>query len=177
VHGPPSTLINVASRNHFTRPHGPLRAFISPPPPRYLKTSPKLGVNSNFCQSTRYWSLSAHHTTQHKMSSPSQRRQRGSQAGTPRRSARQSESGTPNDRASQLASSPLFFQSSPDANGNAGEVSSPLRQMSHSQSTQEQVTALPSSPLRQGTESQETGDGERTPRASGMIGGKILLQI
>lgn len=110
------------------------------------------------------------------MSSPSHRRQRSSQSGTPRRSNRQSESATPRNnppQASQLVSSPLFFQSSPAPNGSQnsdaiGEVSSPLRQMSNSQSTHAQ-SAMPSSPLRQMTDTQSAnGDGQRTPRASGM---------
>ncbi|KAK3383312.1 MCM2/3/5 family-domain-containing protein [Lasiosphaeria ovina] len=66
-------------------------------------------------------------------------------------------------RGSALASSPLFFQSSPASNPNA--VSSPLRQMSNSQSTASRLNNAPSSPLRQQTDTQSTGD--RTPRASG----------
>ncbi|KAK4197876.1 putative DNA replication licensing factor [Triangularia verruculosa] len=61
-------------------------------------------------------------------------------------------------RASQLQSSPMFFGSSP-----SHAPSSPLRQMSTSQSTA--ANNAPSSPLRQQTETQSTGD--RTPRASG----------
>lgn len=99
------------------------------------------------------------------MSSPAQRRQRNSQSATPR-SARQPAA----QPAEMAASSPLFYQSSPAASGN-GEVSSPLRQMSNSQSTQGQHGIPPSSPLRQMTESQDMGDGDRTPRASGMAGG------
>ncbi|KAI0146655.1 MCM2/3/5 family protein [Pestalotiopsis sp. NC0098] len=117
------------------------------------------------------------------MSSPSQRR---SQSGTPRRSTRSSQApqsspaagnangNTPrNTRSSQLASSPLFYQSSSPAPGN-GEVSSPLRQNTESQSqdTGANGTAGPSSPLRHMTNSQTTrdesqNDGDRTPRASG----------
>ena len=108
------------------------------------------------------------------MSSPSHRRQRSSQSGgTPKRSSRQSEAATPrNARASQLASSPMFFQSSSPGREGSGanqDVSSPLRQMSNSQSTHQQ-TAVPSSPLGQMTDSQST-DGQRTPRASGMAAG------
>ena len=71
------------------------------------------------------------------------------------------------------ASSPLFFQSSPAPEGDAdGQVSSPLRQMSNSQSTESQNAAPPpSSPLQQMSDTQEMSDGNRTPRASGMIGG------
>ena len=61
----------------------------------------------------------------------------------------------------------MFFQSSP-ANGNGRQMppSSPLRQMSNSQSTSNgRNNYAPSSPLRQNTDSQD--DPERTPRASG----------
>ncbi|KAG6010666.1 hypothetical protein E4U21_005164 [Claviceps maximensis] len=117
------------------------------------------------------------------MSSPSNRRQRGSQAssqtGTPRRSARhQSEANTPHNPASQPASSPLFFQSSPPSAGNDQEdgldgiISSPLRHMTHSQSTDGHV-ATPSSPLRQMSDSQsQRDDPQRTPRASGRFAGE-----
>ncbi|KAK8020797.1 MCM2/3/5 family protein [Apiospora arundinis] len=124
------------------------------------------------------------------MSSPSQRRQQASQS-TPRRSARNSQApqsspananpasqtaNTPSrpTRSSNLASSPLFYQSSP-ANGNA-EVSSPL---GHNTETQSNAggSAAPSSPLRHMTHSQTTqnesqNDGDRTPRArgSGLVG-------
>ncbi|KAK8082208.1 minichromosome maintenance protein 4 (cell division control protein 54) [Apiospora saccharicola] len=120
------------------------------------------------------------------MSSPSQRRQQASQSSTPRRSARNSQAAqsspananpasqtanTPSrpTRTSNLASSPLFYQSSP-ANDNA-DVSSPLR---HNTETQSNAggSAAPSSPLRHMTHSQTTrnesqNDGDRTPRASG----------
>ncbi|KFH42970.1 DNA replication licensing factor-like protein [Hapsidospora chrysogenum ATCC 11550] len=108
------------------------------------------------------------------MSSPSQRRQRNSQSATPRRSARQSGPDTPQQDPSQMASSPLTFRSSPsrDRGAEDGQVLSPLRQMSNSQSTQGRNRgAAPTSPLRQMSESQETGeDGQRTPRASAMMG-------
>ncbi|KAK1545493.1 MCM2/3/5 family protein [Colletotrichum paranaense] len=128
------------------------------------------------------------------MSSPSKRSTRSSTAGgTPRRSTRnnpdadrstpapadeeaqQRPAETPRTtRRSQLASSPLFYESSPaqSANGrrNApanGDVSSPLRNMSNSQSTA--AGPAPSSPLRQDIDTQSTGDGDRTPRASGLM--------
>lgn len=109
------------------------------------------------------------------MSSPARRRStRSSQSATPR-ATRSSQAGpssaTPRQtRASQLASSPLFYESSSPANG-ANPVSSPLRQMSNTQSTAHQGNA-PSSPLRQQTETQS--DADRTPRANGrsqLIGG------
>ncbi|KAK0728984.1 MCM2/3/5 family-domain-containing protein [Apiosordaria backusii] len=100
------------------------------------------------------------------MSSPSKRSTRSS--ATPGRNTRSSQAAqsspavdntrTPRQtRASQLASSPMFFGSSP-----SHAPSSPLRQMSNSQSTA--ANNAPSSPLRQQTETQSTGD--RTPRAS-----------
>ncbi|KAI0016441.1 cell division control protein 54 [Xylariomycetidae sp. FL0641] len=111
------------------------------------------------------------------MSSPNNRRQ----AGTPSRNTRSSQAGrsspangstnTPrNNRSSQLASSPLFYQSSP-ANGNGDAApSSPLRQNTESQNSNLNAGAPPSSPLRHMTHTQST-DGDRTPRAaSGLIG-------
>ncbi|KAI0125677.1 MCM2/3/5 family protein [Xylariales sp. AK1849] len=122
------------------------------------------------------------------MSSPSHRRQRSSQSGTPRRNTRSSQApqsspangnassqngnsnaNTPrNARPSQLASSPLFYQSSSPANGN-DNGSSPLRQNTESQSQDVNGGPAPSSPLRHMTHSQQTtqNDGDRTPRASG----------
>lgn len=108
------------------------------------------------------------------MSTPN-RRQRDSQSATPRRSTRHSEAGTP----AQLVSSPLFYQSSPaPAQGIdevMGDVSSPLRQMSNSQSTQPTNGHAPSSPLRQMTDTQSTG--QRTPRASAGLAGGMLYYI
>ncbi|KAI1372712.1 cell division control protein 54 [Hypoxylon crocopeplum] len=117
------------------------------------------------------------------MSSPSSRRQRGSQAGTPGRSTRNSQAprsspanggssqngaqngNTPrNNRPSQLASSPLFFQSSPS---NRNDRSSPaLRHNTDSQSTNANPDAVPSSPLGRMTDT----DGDRTPRARSLMG-------
>ncbi|KAI1399645.1 cell division control protein 54 [Hypoxylon fuscum] len=112
------------------------------------------------------------------MSSPSSRRTRGSQAGTPSRNTRSSQaprsspgSGPANgaqngntprgNRPSQLASSPLFYQSSP-SNGN--DRSSPaLRHNTDSQSTNANPEPAPSSPMRQ-------SDGDRTPRARSLMG-------
>ncbi|KAL6867829.1 MCM2/3/5 family domain-containing protein [Trichoderma novae-zelandiae] len=106
------------------------------------------------------------------MSTPN-RRQRDSQSATPRRSTRNSEAGTP----ARLVSSPIFYQSSPAPTQGVdevmGDVSSPLRQMSNSQSTQPTNGPAPSSPLRQMTDTQSTnGDGQRTPRASGGLAGE-----
>src|SRR5687768_3390924 len=109
------------------------------------------------------------------MSSPGSRRQ------TPRRSARNSEAprsspaangsqnsqanGTPRaTQGSQLASSPLFHEPSPARSHKGNDVSSPLRQMTNSQSTANGAVQ-PSSPLRQMSDSQSVG-GDRTPRAS-----------
>ncbi|KAL3417398.1 MCM2/3/5 family protein [Phlyctema vagabunda] len=110
------------------------------------------------------------------MSSPSHRRQRSSQS-TPRRAPRSHAPSSPTDPSDQLqeeaassqrnetpsnsrapppASSPMFFESSPgNANRGIRDVSSPLRQMTNSQTTQ------------QNGESQSQGD--RTPRASGQL--------
>jgi len=74
-------------------------------------------------------------------------------------------------QASRLASSPMFFQSSPINGSAANGASSPLRQMSNTQSTNGNANDTPSSPLRQQTETQSQ-DGNRTPRASGLLGGK-----
>ncbi|KEY64939.1 hypothetical protein S7711_08938 [Stachybotrys chartarum IBT 7711] len=104
------------------------------------------------------------------MSSPQRNREGSSQAGTPRRSTRQSQAGTPRNRPSQLASSPLFFESSPvpePSGQDGGDVSSPIRQMSNSQDTTT-PSAIPSSPLRHETQTDE--DSQRTPRASGLAG-------
>lgn len=114
------------------------------------------------------------------MSSPAKRRTtRSSQSATPR-ATRSSQAGpssaTPRQtRASQLASSPLFYESSSPANG-ANPVSSPLRQMSNTQSTANHGNA-PSSPLRQQTETQS--DADRTPRPNGrsqLIGGMAVTK-
>ncbi|CAI4216551.1 unnamed protein product [Parascedosporium putredinis] len=116
------------------------------------------------------------------MSSPSSRRQ------TPRRSTRNSEAPksspapaasqgsqagvTPRaTRQSQLASSPLFYQSSSPARRGAGQgrdVSSPLQQ--DTQTTGNDASMVPSSPLRQMSDTQSMGD--RTPRASGNLAGQ-----
>jgi hypothetical protein len=116
------------------------------------------------------------------MSSPSKRSTRSS--ATPNRATRSSQQQsspaagpsnaaerTPRQtRSSQLASSPLFYQSSSPAPG-ANRASSPLRQMTDTQSTLNNNSNAPSSPLRQQTETQSAGD--RTPRASrGLIGGE-----
>lgn len=160
VHGPHACRVE----NHFTRLH-PLYAL--PPLPLDI---------SSFPSQQRCLALSTTRTSKIAgMSSPSQRRTRGSQSGTPRRSARQSENNTPQNAENPAgASSPLFFESSPaPGNQDSGpSISSPLRQMSNSQSTQSQNAGLaPSSPLRQMTESQEQEDGNKTPRASGQARG------
>lgn len=111
-----------------------------------------------------------------KMSSPAKRSTRSSQARSSpapaAENAASEASQTPRQtRASALASSPMFYASSP-ANGSAANAapSSPLRQMSNSQSTKNGAAA--SSPLRQQTESQSMNGGDRTPRANGLaIGG------
>ncbi|KAI0385938.1 cell division control protein 54 [Hypomontagnella monticulosa] len=120
------------------------------------------------------------------MSSPSSRRQRGSQAGTPSRNTRSSQAprsspsnagssqngalNVTNSRASQLASSPLFYQSSSPARN---DRSSPaLRHNTDSQSTNANADAAPSSPLRRMAGS----DGDRTPRARSLMGESSPIQ-
>ncbi|KAL1844841.1 hypothetical protein VTK73DRAFT_1689 [Phialemonium thermophilum] len=130
------------------------------------------------------------------MSSPSSRRTRSSASSTPARSTRsaRNQGATPTaanaaaggasssvnatptqNRASRLASSPLFYQSSSPApnDQNAGaEPSSPLRQMSNTQTTNSQNHGpAPSSPLRQQTDTQSM-DGDRTPRANAALLGE-----
>lgn len=116
-------------------------------------------------------------TTLTAMSSPSHRRQRSSQSGTPKRKSQRNAipSSPPDPAAAQLlneaassqgngnntprrapqSSSPMMYRSSPADIARANrerEVSSPLRQMSNTQSTQ--------------------NDGDRTPRASGLLRGQ-----
>ncbi|KAB5551310.1 MCM2/3/5 family-domain-containing protein [Coniochaeta sp. 2T2.1] len=116
------------------------------------------------------------------MSSPSSRRTRNSQSATPRSIRSQPKQSSPapgpsngvpdatprQNRASQLASSPMFFASSP-ANRSNAPPSSPLRQQSNTQSTESQARGAPSSPLRQQTDTQST-DGDKTPRATHLMG-------
>ena len=110
------------------------------------------------------------------MSSPNRRQQ----SATPRRSGRHADASTPRQprQPSQLVSSPLFYQSSPAPAAGDGadepmaDVSSPLRQMTNSQSTHVTNGHAPSSPLRQMTDTQSVGgDDQRTPRASGGLAG------
>lgn len=123
---------------------------------------------------------SQHQNTIVKMSSPARRstrnsRQPSSPAPGPSNGAGNDASQTPrrSTRASQLASSPMFYDGSSPANANAAP-SSPLRQMSNSQSTDN--GPAPSSPLRQQSETQSVHDGDRTPRASGLaIGGRFPI--
>ena len=116
------------------------------------------------------------------MSSPAKRSTRSTRSSQPRSSPAPGPSGSAEDaasttprqphatRASQLASSPLFYASS--SPGRGVPISSPLRQDSNSQTTAARPSNTPSSPLRQGTETQT--DGDRTPRASGrLIGGAM----
>lgn len=144
--------------------HGPWTFFTRPglqtrlplvPPPRFLKT-----YNSTTTVARTQF---LHHQT--KMSTPN-RRQRDSQSATPRRANN-------NIRQSQSVSSPLFYESSPAPHpddGANGDVSSPLRQMTNSQSTRG-LSGIPSSPLRQMTDAQTDDDPQRTPRATPGFGG------
>ncbi|KXJ96019.1 MCM2/3/5 family-domain-containing protein [Microdochium bolleyi] len=113
------------------------------------------------------------------MSSPSQRRStRSSQArSSPAPSGSGASQGARTPRAtrtSQLASSPLFYQSSP-ANGASQASSPPVVDNGDQSSAAGTPGALPSSPLRHFSNSQSTNsqrnDGDRTPRAShGLLG-------
>ncbi|KAF5003786.1 hypothetical protein FDECE_9681 [Fusarium decemcellulare] len=104
------------------------------------------------------------------MSSPTKRRTRNSESATPRRSTRNSETNdTPRagNRGPEAASSPMFFQSSSPGRSDAlpGDVSSPLGQMTNTQSTRVRSN-IPSSPIGQMTDTQSDIDPERTPRAT-----------
>ncbi|KAH6666112.1 MCM2/3/5 family-domain-containing protein [Halenospora varia] len=105
------------------------------------------------------------------MSSPSHRRQRSSQSGTPRRSSQRNATPIADPAAAQLQSEAASSQ----ANGTpqrarAPPSSSPMNYRSSpadiARMNRERDV---SSPLRQMTFSQETQDGGRTPRASGTM--------
>ncbi|KAL4730467.1 MCM DNA helicase complex subunit [Fusarium chlamydosporum] len=103
------------------------------------------------------------------MSSPTKRSTRSS--ATPRRSARNPQSNDNSAAGSsqlEVPSSPMFYQSSPAPSGQndfPGGVSSPLGQMTDSQSSRAR-SGIPSSPIRQMTNTQSDIDPERTPRAN-----------
>jgi len=139
------------------------------------------------------WSLPSIQRKAKNMSSPARRSTRSSQTPRSTRSSQLRSSPAPTagpsnatedltatprqprqTRSSQLASSPLFYGSSSPGNALPNPVSSPLRQMSNTQSTASRPNNAPSSPLRQQTGSQT--DGDRTPRASGaLIGGMFVV--
>ncbi|KAF4992575.1 hypothetical protein FGRMN_7060 [Fusarium graminum] len=103
------------------------------------------------------------------MSSPTKRSTRST--ATPRRSNRNNETNETPQANSQLEapSSPMPYQSSSPgpSNQNAlpGNVSSPFRQMTNSQSTRGR-SDVPSSPIQQMTDTQSDIDPQRTPRAN-----------
>lgn len=138
----------------LSAPHSPLAKTLSPFASSRTQCIPQLVTRR----------------TQYKMSSPSQRRTtRNSQA----RSSPAQGSRTPRaTRSSQLASSPLFYQSSDGPE----QASSPLIiDNGDGSSAAGTPAALPSSPLRQFSNSQSTNDasrndGDRTPRATGRGG-------
>ena len=131
------------------------------------------------------FSLSQTQTLQHqninldnlKMSSPGHRRQRSSQSATPRRASQRKAipSSPPDAAAAQLQNEAASSQ----GNGNgtprrAAPSSSPMNYRS-SPADLARVSRDVSSPLRQMTNTQ-TEDGDRTPRASGLLGGKSTHQ-
>ncbi|KAM0203796.1 hypothetical protein ACHAPA_006269 [Fusarium lateritium] len=105
------------------------------------------------------------------MSSPTKRSTRSS--ATPRRSNRNNETNeTPRQGNSQLdapSSPPIDYQSSSpgpsNQNGLPGDVSSPIKQMTNSQSTRGR-SDIPSSPFGQMADTQSDIDPQRTPRAN-----------
>jgi hypothetical protein len=107
-----------------------------------------------------------------KMSSPGHRRQRSSQSATPRRSSQRNAipSSPPDPAASQLQNEAASSQ----ANGTPRRVAPSSSPMNYRSSPAELARANRdvSSPLRQMTNTQTTQDGDRTPRASGLLGGK-----
>ena len=151
-----------ATTQRVTR-HGTLDA--SKPP-----TSIPLSFNSCYHQIET--------STNVKMSSPaSHRRQRSSQSGTPRRSSQRQamQSSPPDPAAAQLQSEAISSQAGSQTNGTprrAPQSSSPLK-FDSSPAGLARVSRDVSSPLRHMTNTQTTQqDGERTPRASGLIGGQ-----
>lgn len=112
-----------------------------------------------------------------KMSSPGHRRQRSSQSATPRRSSKRSAvpSSPPDPSASQLQNEAASSQN----NGTprrAPPSSSPMNYRS-SPAELARTNRDVSSPLRQMTNTQPTQDGDRTPKASGLVGGEDHNQI
>lgn len=105
------------------------------------------------------------------MSSPSHRRQRSSQAGTPRRSSQRNATPIADPAAAQLQSEAASSQGNgTPQRARAPPSSSPMNYRSSpadiARMNRERDV---SSPLRQMTFSQETQDGDRTPRASGTM--------
>ena len=109
------------------------------------------------------------------MSSPGHRRQRSSQSATPRRSSQRNAipSSPPDPAAAQLQNEAASSQGG--LNGTPRRVAPSSSPMMYRSSPADIARANRerdiSSPLRQMTNSQPTQDGERTPRASGLIGG------
>ena len=109
------------------------------------------------------------------MSSPGHRRQRSSKSATPRRSSQRNAipSSPPDPSAAQLhseaAGPPSSSNGTPRRSSNHPS-SSPMDYRS-SPADPSRTTRDVSSPLRQTT--QTTQDGDRTPRASGLIGGEF----
>jgi len=112
------------------------------------------------------------------MSSPGHRRQRSSKSAssTPKRASQRSAipSSPPDPAAAQLQNEAASSQGNGNGNGTPrrdAPSSSPMNYRS-SPGDLARSTRDVSSPLRQMTNTQTTDDGDRTPRASGMLGGK-----
>jgi len=160
----------------------PLYAFVCRRDFRTRRVSPAIYLIP-LPLSVRRWSHTQNQNP--KMSSPSHRRQRSSQSGTPKRTSRKSSQPVPSPsldpsaaqllgeasssqagsqgtpRNAPLSSSPMFFRSSPAngaATGRNADINSPLRQ----QVTNDLVMS---------------DGGDRTPRPSGLLIGGMFTFI
>ncbi|PMD60635.1 MCM-domain-containing protein [Hyaloscypha bicolor E] len=110
------------------------------------------------------------------MSSPSHRRQRSSQSGTPKRTSQRNSSALPSSPPDPAAAQ-LQNEASSSAGGKTPRRGVPSSSPMNYRSSPADIARANrerdvSSPLRQMTNTQTTGDGDRTPRASasGLIG-------
>jgi len=147
---------SVSAKARFTRQsphsHQPLLFF----------RLERLHLNNNFTHISRY-----------KMSSPGHRRQRSSKSAssTPKRASQRSAipSSPPDPAAAQLQNEAASSQG--NGTPRRGVPSSSPMNYRSSPADLARATRDVSSPLRQMTNTQTTDDGDRTPRASGMLGG------
>ncbi len=109
------------------------------------------------------------------MSSPSHRRQRSSQSGTPKRTSQRNSSQALPSSPPDPAAAQLHNEAASQGNGTPRRGPPSSSPMNYRSSPADIARANRerdvSSPLRQMTNTQTTGDGDRTPRASGLIGG------